>query len=110
MINKLMVKLAAATLGLGAMAAPAFASEGTFTVENAGDSKIVRIEAAEVGSNKWRSFTGSTINTGEEITIEWDESTKDSSCVWKLRAVYSDGPSEPEKFNFCEETAIVFDN
>ena len=111
MINKLMVKLvAAATLGLGTMASPAFASEGTFTVENAGDSKIVRIEAAEVGSNTWRSFAGSTINTGQEITLEWDESTNDSSCVWKLRAVYSDGPSEPEKFNFCEETAIVFEN
>ncbi|MEL6166367.1 MAG: hypothetical protein AAFR37_22365, partial [Cyanobacteria bacterium J06628_3] len=98
------------TLGLGGMAAPAFASEGTFTVENAGNSKILRIEAAEVGSNTWGSFAGSAINTGEEITLEWDKSTSDTSCVWKLRAVYSDGPSEPEKFNFCEETAIVFEN
>lgn len=114
MINKLMVKLAAtvatATVGLGAIAAPVFANSWTFTVENAGNEKIQRIEAAEIGSSVWREFTGSAINTGEEITLEWDSSTNNTSCTWKLRAIYADGASEAAPFDFCEETEIVFDN
>ncbi|AKG24421.1 hypothetical protein IJ00_03800 [Calothrix sp. 336/3] len=92
------------------MAAPVLADSWTFVVENAGDSKIQRIEAAEVGSGNWRKFTNSAINTGEKITLEWDSSTNNTSCVWKLRAVYADGPSEAATFDFCKETEIVFEN
>ncbi|MBD2606461.1 hypothetical protein H6G81_18475 [Scytonema hofmannii FACHB-248] len=114
MINKLMVKFAATAgtvaVGLAAIAAPALANSWTFVVENAGDAKIQRIEAAEVGSANWRKFSDSAINTGGKITLEWDSSTNNTSCVWKLRAIYADGPSEAASFNFCEETEIVFEN
>ena len=60
--------------------------------------------------NEWGAFDDSAINTGEEITLEWDSSTDNSYCVWKLRAIYADGPSETANFDFCEETEIEFDN
>ena len=114
MINKFILKTTTAviitTLGLGTFQASVLADSWTFKVRNIGNSKILRIEAAEIDSNEWGAFDDSAINTGEEITLEWDSSTDNSYCVWKLRAIYADGPSETANFDFCEETEIEFDN
>ncbi len=88
----------------------ALADSWTFTVTNEGKSTIERIEAAEEGDNEWRRFVNSEIAPGETSTFEWDASTENTSCSWKLRAIYADGPSEAATFNFCESTNLVFDN
>jgi hypothetical protein len=88
----------------------ALADSWTFTVTNSGRSKILRIEAAESGTNNWGPFTTSAINPGQTVTLEWDSSTDNSSCNWKVRAIYADGPSESSAFDFCKSTEIEFDN
>ena len=88
----------------------AMASGWTFKVSNEGKSKIERVEVSEDGS-EWGVFTASELAPGESSTMEWASSTDNSSCEWKLRAVYSDGSmSEPASFDFCKETHLVFDN
>jgi hypothetical protein len=89
----------------------ALANGWEFSVTNSGSSVISRIEAAEKGSKRWLPFTESDIRPGETITLEWDSSTNDSDCVWKLRAVYADGSvSKSAAFDFCKETNLEFDN
>ncbi len=81
-----------------------------FKVTNNGDKPILRIEACEIGKSNWGRFANSAIRPGDTITLEWDKSTDNTDCRWRLRAVYSDGPSEAATFNFCEETEIEFNN
>ena len=74
-----------------------------------GRSKRIKKRRSRVQTrNAYKRFARGSI--GEEITLEWDSSTNNSYCVWKLRAIYSDGPSETENFDFCEQTEIEFDN
>jgi hypothetical protein len=86
------------------------ASGWTFKVSNSGKLTIVRIEAAPVGTSDWGEFTDSDLNPGQTVTLEWAPSTDSSDCSWQLRAVYADGPSEPETFDFCEKTDLEFTN
>jgi hypothetical protein len=79
----------------------------TFKVTNSGKSAISKIEVSEDGKS-WGSVGGSSLKPGETSTFEWDTSTKDSICLWHIRAVYADGPSDPAPFDFCKETDLEF--
>ncbi|MEB3337173.1 MAG: hypothetical protein VKJ46_06920 [Leptolyngbyaceae bacterium] len=108
-LQRIFVGLAAVVSASAFNVSFAKANGWTFTVTNSGDSKIQRIEVSEDG-REWGVFEDSSINPGKTSTFEWDASTNNSGCVWQIRAVYKDGPSEPAAFNFCKETELEFDN
>ncbi len=83
------------------------AASWTFKVTNSGKSAISKIEVSEDGKS-WGNVGGSSLKPGETSTFEWDPSTDNSSCTWKIRAVYADGPSEAAPFDFCKETDLEF--
>lgn len=101
------VFLALASLSLALIPSQLLAA-WSFTVTNSTSTAIVSLEAREVGTSEWGSFSGG-LAAGETATFEWGASTDNSSCNWQIRANYSDGSvSEPGTFNFCESTDLVF--
>jgi hypothetical protein len=99
-----------ATLSISSLNIPRAEAEYTFQVTNSGKHPIYSIEVAEGNSNNWGYFSQSGIDPGDTVQLVWGSHTDNSLCVWKLRAVYSDGPSEAASFDFCKSTHIEFDN
>ncbi len=103
---KPLLSLLTATVSISALNMPfAQAAGDTFTVTNSSKSTIVRVEVSEDGST-WGRFAGSQIESGETKKLGWGIDS--SNCVWQVRAVYEDGPSEPTSFDFCKDPNIEF--
>lgn len=93
---------------VGAVSVPVLAGEYTFTVENNGDQRIVKIEVSEDGRS-WGLFDiGSGIASGESVQLEWDESTDDGDCEWQFRATFSGGDVlASDWIDFCEDDVVL---
>lgn len=86
-------------------------AEYSFTVENATATSIRKILVSENKKN-WGHFDiGKGIAPGETADLVWDKSTDYESCTQYIKAIYADGSySKPAKFDFCEETNLVFED
>jgi hypothetical protein len=90
------------------LASPAAFAEYTFQISNNTDSKIVAVHVSEDG-NTWGEFNiGSGIAAGATATMQWDDSTDESSCEWSFMATFADGSeSEAVDFDFCEDELVI---
>lgn len=98
------LKTALLALAASGLIATAHAEDYSFTVNNNSDSKIVRIQVSEDGSD-WGDFDiGSGIPAGASVELTWAEHTNDAGCVWQFAATFADGTtSDSVAFDFCEE-------
>ncbi|MGE5655517.1 MAG: hypothetical protein ACM37W_02665 [Actinomycetota bacterium] len=108
--NFFKVALATATLAVALLPISRALAEYSFTVTNKTSSAIREILVSEDGKS-WGHFdVGSGIGAGETAKLVWDKSTNNESCTQYIKAVYKDGSeAAPAKFNFCEETNLVFE-
>ena len=90
------------------LASPAAFAEYIFQISNNTDSKIVAVHVSEDG-NTWGEFNiGSGIAAGATATMQWDDSTDESSCEWSFMATFADGSeSEAVDFDFCEDELVI---
>lgn len=93
---------------LALSAAPAFADDYTFQVENNSDQRIVRIEVSEDGES-WGPFDiGRGIASGDTVDLVWDQSTNDSDCEWQFRATFEGGyTADSDWIDFCQDDVVI---
>lgn len=86
--------------------------EYSFKVFNNTKSTIKKLLVSEDGKKYGYFDIGNGIAAGKSVTLVWDKSTNDESCIQYFKAVYADGSeSKAAKFDFCEdELELVFDN
>lgn len=96
--------LAIAFVLLSFTASNAQESEFSFKVYNKTDSTIKKLLVSEDGKKYGYFDIGAGIAPGKSMTLVWDKSTNNESCIQWFKAVYADKTeSAPIKFDFCEE-------
>ncbi len=95
------------TLSLVAKASPATAGQWYFWVKNNSDATIQKLLVSE-DRRQWGYFDiGNGIAPGDEVKLNWDESTNNEGCNQWIKAQFSDGAeSKPAKFNFCKDLDV----
>ena len=79
------------------------ADEFTFDVVNDSEYRLIRLQASEDGRN-WLDFDiGRGIDSGNTMTLVWDESTYGAGCHWSLRARFASNTwSTVARYDFCD--------
>ncbi len=79
-----------------------------FKVFNNTNMVIKQILVSEDGKEFKYFDIGAGIGIGKTVTLVWDESTDDESCIQYFKAVFSNKEiSEPVAFDFCEDDLIL---
>ncbi len=81
----------------------------SFTVTNNSELAIAELWASP-DDEEWFQFglPEDGIESGETVTIVWDERTNDSPCEWWIQIVFEDeSESDPYVFDFCQNPDLV---
>ncbi len=80
----------------------------TFKVFNNTNKVIKQILVSEDGEEYKYFDIGNGIGVGKTVTLVWDESTDEESCIQYFKAVFSNKEvSEPVAFDFCEDNLVL---
>jgi hypothetical protein len=78
--------------------------EFTFKVHNKGKNTVTKLLVSEDGKTYGQFDIGDGIGPDETVTVVWDKSTNNESCVQFFKAAFDDGGESPaRKFDFCEK-------
>ena len=115
MVTPKLLKVALATAGaalslVSILAISAKAEEYYFTLRNDTDLAISQVLVSEDGKT-WGYFTlESNIAPKTEGKIVWGQDTNREACSQWIKVGYENGTvTEPEKFDFCANPALVVD-